>query len=101
MALKTETKKKARRQTAYICPVPFSACKGTPDKQRRHTFHFTSEAIRDCQKKYLTSHGYKRLSSREYLTPEGRILVLNKKVVRAMPGKIDRYMGKPLNPVPW
>jgi hypothetical protein len=82
-----------KHSLGFVCPVPNAKCSGTPDKNRRYTFHGTPEAVRKCQQQYLIKQGYKKLNPREYEDPEtGRVLVLSKRPARHKPGKQDRPM---------
>ena len=68
-----------------VCGLPAKDCCGSfktmnalwPDKRQK--LHNSHEQAFDCYVRYLTSNGYKRVGQREFESPEGTILVLNKK----------------------
>jgi hypothetical protein len=91
-----------------VCGVPKVDCCGSlktmnalwPDK--RWKLHNSHEEAFDCHARFLTKNGYKRVGQREFESPDGSILLLNKRgsfgaKVRAgkSDGKgSDRFMPK-------
>jgi len=91
-----------KHSIAFMCPVPVNYCSGTPDKNRRYSFHGIPEAVLKCQQHYLKKQGFKKLSKREFEDPEnGRVLVLSRRPARHKPGKQDRPMPPPHIKVAW
>ena len=72
-----------------ICNTPQEFCRGNRKNEVGMKIHPTQEEAHNCTKKYLRKAGFIRLSSREWQTPQGSILVLSKKALRAYPGKYD------------
>jgi hypothetical protein len=88
--------KKGRRNPMYLCPVPGTNCHGTVggSKTEKVKYHSSPDLVRLCETQYLISQGYKKISSREFISPtSGAIMVLSKKAARAKPGKGAFYMA--------
>lgn len=89
---KIETSAKQGRKPGvrqYACATPKEKCIGNFRSECNQKVHSDEGSAARCTIKYLTSIGYTRISSREWRLPEGGILVLDKKSVRAYPGKYD------------
>lgn len=86
---------------SFVCPVPADKCSGgncPADDVRDKTakVHPDPASVRACERRYLLSQGYKQLGAREFLTPQGTILILARKPgMRAKPGK--RQVGSSSN----
>ena len=75
------------------CPVPMSHCSGgkyvaDDVRDKFAKCHMDYSEVLKCQGRYLISLGYKRRASREFLSPDGTILILSRKPgLLAKPGK--------------
>lgn len=82
----------------YICNTPPDKCSGRACGASGHAskdrIHTTSGEALKCYESYLSRDGWTKIGTRAWRDPKGGpVLILNKKVSRAKPGK-ERYMTR-------
>ena len=84
-----------RKIGGFACPTPGVECNGSAVKAEHGTpgamvnIHKTPGEVLACEARFLVSHGYKRLGSRAFESPNGGpVLILSKKPgIRVQAGK--------------